>query len=286
MKNKIFKIIAISLAIAMLFGMVAQASAHGSEIHFTHNNGKVDITTDEATISVTGGGNVPFYQIKLADNDSSNYQVKFSGLEEFVDKNNDGEFQNSESVPQSKLSFPGQDWTFSGFETINDTSNVVEKIDFNFTSSGTPMIELRNHIDVSNGNEIKFDIAIDNYDWTSTNNSAKLVIKMQITSGNLTKGSNSNDLTFGDAYFKSVSSAQTGDGDIDVSTQIENSNTFFLIYSHFNSSFIHDPTFGAVAGSNTNTTSRGPGISLEFLPILGGLTIISIIYTKKRKAEI
>ena len=280
MNSKFFKVVGFSILLTFLLSMTTIGLAVGKP-DFVESNGKVDVTTDEATISVTGGGNVPFFHIQPKGNDSASYQVKFSGMQEFVDKNNDGVLSNSESVPQSKVSFPSQGWEFSGFSTTNDSSNNIAMIEFNFTSTGSPTIEVRNHIDIAKGNEIKFDLAISDYTWTSTNNSAKLAINFQIAGGNLTQGSSANDLSFGDASFSSVSTATTNDGDISVSTQIDSGNSFSLVYGHFNQSFVHDPSFSAIAGSSSGNTTV-TGASLELLPILSSLIVIGIVLARKR----
>ncbi len=286
MINKHFKIIAITMIMVFLLGpFVSGATAVGKPV-FTENNGKAEIKTDQATLSVTGGGNVPFFHIQL--NGSNNqYQVKFSSIQEFVDKNGNGMLDNGEAVPNSGVpALASLNWAFSGFKTVNDSSNNIQMINFNFTSAATnkdPGLSIDNHVDVSKGNQIKFDLAINHYTWTSTNNSAKLAVKFQISGGNLTQGSNNNDLSFGEAHFNSVSTASTPDGDINVTTQVDSGNSFYLIYNHFNNSFVHDPTFSAVAGSTTGTNTSG--VSLEVLPMLGGLAVIGIVYTKKRRTN-
>lgn len=283
MNSKTLKLLAAGILIAFSFGLVSEVSAVGKS-NFDKNSGKADIQTNQAEISVTGGGNVPYYHLQL-NNSKSSYEVKFSGIQEFVDNNGDELFQNSESVQGSSLNFPSSGWDFSNFSNTTDSSGNIAKIDFNFThtSNNGPNIQLRNHIDFSTGNQIKFDIVVDKYQWKSTNDSAKLVISMQITGGSLKNNTNNNDVTFGDAFLKSVSSAQTSGGDINVDTQVGSGNTLYLIYGHFNSGFVHDPTFGAVVGTSTNSSSVNTGVSLEWFPIISGLVVIGLVYTKKRK---
>ena len=289
MNTKYFKILAISMIVVFLLGPFVSGVAATSKPAFTQSNGKVDVQTDQATISVTGGGNIPFYNIKLNGTSKASYEVKFSSIQEFVDKNGNGLIDNGELVPNSGVSLASLNWDFSGFSTTNDSSNNIQKIDFNFTSAASsknPEIQLRNHIDVSQGNSIKFDLIMAGYTWTSTNTSAKLAVKFQIAGGNITQGSNKNDLSFGEAQFSSVSTASTPDGNINVNTQVDNGNSFYLIYDHFNGNFEHDPTFSAVAQSGTDTTSsKTSGVSLELLPILTGLALVGILYTKKRKVN-
>ena len=283
------------LLVTMLFGFSIGAMAVGKP-DFAHKSGKVSVTTNNAIISVTGGSNVPFYHIKPLSAESSSqsatdsenedqdgsYLVKFVSLVEFVDNNSDGKFNNNEQVPQSVMLFPGSGWSFSGFETVNDSQDNVEKINFNFTHTGTPSIDLINHINVAKGNEIKFDIGINDYTWKSSDSNAKLAIKMQIAGGDLSEGSNG--LEFGNGYFSSVSTASTADGDINVKLHVENTNTFYLVYDHFSGGFLHDPIFGATvsAESPNNSTTA----SLELLPVLGGFLVLSAYIANSRKRNI
>ena len=279
MNSKGIKLIATFLMIAFLFS-ISTIGLASSQPTFSQSNGKATITTDQATISVTGGGNVPFFHIQLNGTKTTTYEVKFSSIQEFVDVKGNGQFQNSEAVQGSGISLPSLNWNFGGFNTTNDTNGNIQTINFNFTTSGTPSLQLRNHIDVSKGNQIKFDLIVKNYAWKSTNSSAKLAVGFQISGGNLTKGSGANDLQFGEASFSSISTASTPDGNINVATQIASGNSFYLIYNHFNDSFEHDPTFSAV--SSSGTASQTKGVGLELLPILAGLAVIGIVYTKKR----
>lgn len=281
---KILQLLAITMMIAFLFGSVTGVSAVGKP-NFDKSNGKADVQTGQADISVTGGSNVPFYHIQL-NNSKTAYEVKFSSMQEFVDSNGDGLFQSNEAVKGSSFNFPSTNWAFSNFATKNDSNGNIDQVDFNFTSTSNNglSIQLRNHIDFSNGNQIKFDIAVSNYSWKSTNDTAKLVISMQITGGTLKNSTNSNDVTFGDAFLNSVSTASTSSGNINVKTQVANGNTLYLIYDHFNGGFVHDPTFGAVVGTNTSG-SNTTGVSLGWFPILSGLAVIGLIYTRKRSEK-
>ena len=282
MQSNVFKLVATLLLMIFLFGSISGAVAVGQP-KFSESNGKAEIKTDQATLSVTGGGNVPFFHIQL-NGSKTQYEVKFSSIQEFVDENGDGKFQQSEAVPNSGISLSSLNWAFSGFSNTTDANNNIQTLNFNFStgaSSKNPILWLDNHIDVSKGNQLKFDLAIKQYTWTSNNNSAKFAVKFQIAGGNLTQGSSSNDLSFGDAKFNSVSTAQTPDGNINVHTEIASGNSFYLIYDHFNGNFTHDPTFSVVAGSSSGSASTG--VSLGLLPILGGLAVIGIVYTKKRR---
>ena len=294
MQSKLQKIVALTVMIAFISGLASSVVAIGNP-GFTQANGVVDITTSQATISVTGGSNVPFYHIQLSNSNTS-YLVKFQDLEEFVDKNGDGLFQSSELVPLSTTTFPGLNWNFSGFNTVNDSTGNVQLVNFNFTHNTAPMIDLNNHINVTNGNQIKFDINLSQYSWVSTNSSAKLAIKMQVAGGNLTSGANSNNITFGSAYFNTVSTATSTSGNIDVTTQIVNTNTFYIIFNHFNANVTLDPLFGVLSTSSTGSvstsnsstnnsigqsaTSSAPGF--EALSILAGLAVVGIVINKKR----
>ena len=297
MQTKLFKLLGAIMLVAFLSGFVSGALAVGQP-SLNQSNGKADVTTDQATISVTGGSNVPFYHIQLK-NDNKSYEVKFEQSLEFVPTSSSGAFSPSEVVAQSTKSFPGAGWTFSGFNTTNDTNGNIANVNFNFThaastsvnpTSSLPSISLNNHIDMTNGNQIKFDILMSQYKWVSTNTSAKLAIKMQIAGGNLSSSS-SGKLSFGNAYFDSVSSASTPSGNVNVGLQVDTGSTFYIIVDHFDGNFTLDPLFGAVAtstgsssgSSSTNTAANtGSAPGFEILPVLAGLAIIGVVYTKKK----
>ena len=274
MQSKVFKLLAFSIIMIFIFGYVSGVAAAGKP-QKNFSNGQADITTDQATISVNGNGNIPFFHIKL-NNQNTTYEVKLVSIQEWV---------NNKAVPSSGISMPSLGWTFSNFNTVNDSNNNIQSINFNFTSKTNgngPSIQLDNHVNIANGNQIKFDLIIKNYVWISNNASAQLAVKFQIAGGNLTQGSgsNSNNLSFGDAQFNSVSTASTPDGNINVATQLDGKTTFYLIYNHFSESFEHDPTFTAVVTNSTGTATKGLG--LEFLPIISGLAVIGIVFAKKR----
>lgn len=289
MQTKFFKLIGALVLVAFLSGFVSGAMAAGQP-SVSQANGKATVTTDQATISVTGGGNVPFYHIQLK-NDNISYEVKFQNSLEFVDKNNDGMYQQNELVAQSDKQFPGIGWDFSGFSKTNDSNGNLANVDFNFTHTATananpvtayPTISLNNHINVTNGNQVKFDIVMNDYSWISSNASAKFAIKFQIAGGNLTSSS-SEGLTFGGAYFNTVSTASSPSGDVNVATQIDSGNSFYLIFDHFDGNFTLDPLFGATSsnsGSSTSSPSSAPGF--EAFSLLGGFAVIGLVYIKKR----
>ena len=298
MRKTVFQISAAFVILAFVSGFASGAAAVGGP-QLSQANGVASVKTDQATISVTGGDNVPFYHIQH-NGSNTNYLVKFSDMQEFVDKNNDGMFQPNEAVAQGTTQFPGLGWQFSNFVTTNDSNNNIQNIDFNFThaatssvTGSTPMIGLYNHINVTAGNQIKFDIAVGQYTWQSTNASAKLAIKIQVAGGNLSAGTG-NDLTFGNAYFNTVTSAQSNGADINVATQVSTGSSFYIIVDHFNGNFTLDPLFGVNSASSTGTSSAssssssGSGSStksagLELLPILGGFAVLGLVMTKKRK---
>lgn len=290
MQSKLFKMIAVTIMIAFLSGFASASVAVGNPTTLAPPmNGKVTVTTSQASISVTGGNNVPFYHIQLTNSNKS-YEIKFQNLQEFVDSNNDGQFQNSELVPLSSTSFPGLGWNFSGFNTVNDTNGNIQNVNFNFTHTATTSISLNNHIDVANGNQVKFDILLNNYLWQSSNTSAKLAIKIQVAGGNLTAGANANDLSFGSGFFNTVSTASSPNGNVGVTTQIVNTNTFYIIFDHFSSNITLDPLFGVLSTSgstsgptsNTSPSSTHSTPGFEVIALLGGLAVIGLITAKKR----
>lgn len=280
MNSKKVKLTAALLLVAFMFSLSTTTGIATSKNSFKEANGQADITTSQATISVNGNQNTPFFHIKL-NNSSTTYEVKFMNIQEFVDSNGDGVFQSNEAVQNSANNLPSLSWNFSGFKTTNDTNGNVTNVDFNFTSSSNnPSIQLDSHINLAQGNQIKFDLIISNYVWKSTNSSAKLAVKFQIAGGKLSK-SGTNSLQFGDAQFSSVSTASSPDGNINVATQLDTGSTFYLLFNHFNHSFNLDPTFSAVSGSGSSVSTK-TGVSLDLMSILAGLVVVGLVVSKKR----
>lgn len=320
MKNHRQKISMIWLTAMLVFGLTVSGITQ-STITYTYNSGKVEIETDSVIIKVTGGSNVPFYQLSVKGADSSEVQpeeqtteessgasfkigqseetdpekeqkdekgltkyiIKFSSLSEFIDNNNNSEFDSNEEVKKSAINFPSQDWIFSNFTADKDSNDEIEKIHFSFkTPTGvSPGIELRNHINIAKSNEIKFDIVITDYTWTSEDSDAQLAIKIQVLGGSLKEGSGGNDLEFDKAYVNFVNTADGENGPVDVSVSLGNSNTFYFIYDNFGSSLDHDPTFGAVPGASSGEGGSS-GLSLELFSIMGAFTVIGIIHRNRK----
>lgn len=286
MRTNLLKIGAAFVMIACLSGF-ASGSVAANGPSFSQANGIATISSSTAKFTVTGGNNVPDFHIQHSGS-NTNYLVKFMNMQEFVDKNNDGLFQQSELVARSQTTFPGQGWNFSGFHQTNDTNGNLSMLNFNFTHTGTPSIALQNYINIAAGNQLKFDIAVNQYSWTSTSTSAKLAIEMQIAGGNLSKGTG-NNLNFGNAYLNTVNTATSNGATIGVSTQISNGNTFYIIIDHFNANFTLDPLFGVNSVSSTSTPSNSstPSASstpgFEVIPFVAGFAVIGIVLIHKRK---
>lgn len=290
MRTNLLKIGAAFLMIACLSGFASGAVAANGP-NFSQANGIATISTGTAKFTVTGGNNVPDFHIQQ-NGSNSNYLVKFVNMQEFVDKNNDGLFQQSEAVPLGQTIFPGQGWNFSGFQTTNDSNGNLSMLNFNFTHSGTPSIDLQNYVNITAGNQIKFNIALSQYTWKSTNSTAKLAIEMQVAGGNLSAGSG-NDLTFGNAFFNTVNTAVSNGATIGVSTQISTGNSFYIIIDHFNGNFTLDPLFGVTSVSSstptssaTSSSSSNPSSSVtpgfEVIPFLAGFAVVGVVLIKRR----
>lgn len=274
MNSKGKKIIATILIIAFLTS-ASMSGLAASTPNYNQKNGVANVNTGKANISVTGGLQVPFFHIQL-NNSKTSYLVKFSSIQRFVDLNKDGKVQPNEISPASSTPLPGLNWMFSGFQLSNNNNT----INFNFTTKTTKntTIELNVHVDTTQGNSLKFDLIVQNYDWQSDNPSARLAIKFQIAGGNLTQSkSNSNDLHFGNAQFNTVSTASSPEGNINIATQIDSGSSFYLLINHFNNSFELDPTFSVSPSSST------PGF--EVFALISGFTVIGVIVSLRRRKE-
>ena len=300
MQKKFLQIGAFLIIIAFVSGFATNVSAVGNPQPL-EANGIVSVQTNLGNISVTGGDNVPFFHIKLNGTPNNAYQVNFLSMQEFVDKNNDGLFQTNEIVPNSNSPFPGIGWAFSGFNLVNDSNNNLQMVNFNFSHDVAPMLAISNHVNVTAGNQIKFDLALNQYTWKSNNNSAKLAISLKVAGGVLSKDNSKNDLTFGNAFFNTVDTADSNGNTISVTTQIGTGSTFYLIFDHFDGNFTLDPLFGVNSVSSTSTnsatsTSSGSSSSsstvgssssktaaLDIFPVLGSIAVLGLVIKQKRK---
>ncbi len=136
---------------------------------------KVSIESDTLMVMINAGGEVPIYQFWSIDDNDTKYHVRFQKIQEFSDDNNNGLYENNETVGQRTLSLQSVGWILS--DAIVDD----DQITFNFTSetiqqaqfSGFQM-KIVNHIDLENATSLKFDIYMSGWPFVSTDNMLSL----------------------------------------------------------------------------------------------------------------
>lgn len=264
---------------------------------------------DELSIKVPTTS-VPFYFFWRTGEDTDTYRVAFDTLFEIVDDNNNNNYEPGTEYLVSNSVFPLSllDWEMSSI--VNTTEDTGKVIHFNLTGYpgnspqvGDVKIQFNNHIYV-NGNEsnVKFDIIVNNYEWTSASDDTMLVMGYKITTTNDqyqgTPEFNQSKAVFGDAYMESVQTAFSNNGSdthqvranmsIGIGSKIDsqdNAARIYIAYSHFDGNLTHDPTVGLFSvdsdGTDTSSDEDQTSIPYLFIPGLLGLVAIPIIIRKK-----
>lgn len=229
--------------------------------------GLITLDTGSLVVEIKGGVEIPQFFFWESGNDTDVYKLQLDQVFEVLDNNSNGIYDLHEdqrlgdtTVPLATLS-----WEFSDFLTVNDTDNNISELHFNITSvspaaalAGAPpenemYIQFRIHMDVTKATELKFDVVIDNYNFTDPD--ALLVVAFKLmTPNNETIQQDGYELQFGEAFFQSASSANDTNGEMQVglTNDIEDeSRKIYLAYEHFDGLMVHDPVIGLSSVDDT-----------------------------------
>jgi hypothetical protein len=248
---------------------------------------------DDITIKVPTD-QVPFYFFYATDNENETYRLQFDLMFEVKDLNSNGIFdpENETIVPNSILALASMNWELS---EIEETSNGVS---FNLT--GTPLtgdlvVQFRNHIQTVNGEtSLKFDVVINNYEWTNDSEDVLLVLayKLQTTDEpddlSVSDHEDEESVTFGKGYFNSSTQADSSTGD-DVKASLstgkgspengdDNDHRIYISYTHFDGDLVHDPTIGLLSASADSDDQDGTSTPDDEDGTFGGLNFVSLFW--------
>ena len=303
-------------ALALMGMCIPLAAAQASGIQYQYSTGIATLETDQIQVKITGLGEVPHFQYWSPEVDTVDYHVMFVKLFEANDTDSDGVFTNgTDTMVGPPFALPTADWAFSGFYAEEVDGNVTA-VHFNLTASdefdprpgGTGgayghlpdmdpfnvTIQLRVHIYVESSYELKFDVILSGWQWTSDDS----ILVMQFTVTQSAHGQNqgtsdpagfyqeSTKFKFGNGYMQYNDTALAAQNEIQVKashragTGLEAGESIYLSFENFgNDTLVYDPTLGVEVSStlppDTNT-----------LVIVGGVMaaiIIVAVLIKVRK---
>jgi hypothetical protein len=236
--------------------MVGNAYGQGASNNMSHDTGKIQI-------NITGGQNVPKFSINPSNDTGNKYNIFFSQVFEVIDTNENGRYDpgNDTMVPASMNALAAFSWQFSEIDESQDGA-----VQFNITSTGGTgpfgsfSIQFRIYIS-DDASEFKFDVVMSDYDFRSDSEDVLLVLAFMITGANEdddldTENEGEDTVKFGDAYFETETTAESGNSTINVGIshgEGEGNPFVYLAYERFDGSFDHDPTVGV------QSSAIGPG---------------------------
>ncbi|OLS23129.1 MAG: hypothetical protein HeimC2_27470 [Candidatus Heimdallarchaeota archaeon LC_2] len=244
------------------------------------------VQTDGLVVEIKGGFNVPFYFFWSTDSPDVKYKIQMDSIFEANDSNINGVYDlaSDKKVPGSGITLASLTWEFSDLTTETNSLGEVTAIDFslNTAESMNPtiddtFIQFDNHIDRDSGSQLKFDVIIDNYEFSSPQSMLVLAFKIQ------SQGEASQDgqtVSFGDGFFHSENTASDDNGEISVglSQANEDGGKLYLAYEQFTGKMIHDPTIGVGSspdGGVVEDTDQNLGDDFDVLPKLSKGSLIT-----------
>ncbi len=260
----------------LLLGSIIPSSGQG--IGIVTQTGLTTLETDSLVVEIRGDTNVPQFFFWQPGNDTDTYKLQLDSVFEILDNDSDGAYTLGEDklVPNSIISLTSFTWDFSEFDLVNSTDGNLEQINFNITSVPTDgpgsspndvndndlLIQFRVHMDIANETQLKFDIVMNNYNFTDDD--ALLVVAFKLlTTDNKEIKQDGYRLEFGEAFFHSESSANDSNGERHVGIsqgeeQLGESPKIYLAYEHFEGLMVHDPTIGFTSTivDDDNTTDQ------------------------------
>ncbi|TXT61388.1 MAG: conserved exported protein of unknown function [Promethearchaeota archaeon] len=186
--NKILPKIFIFGIISLLL-VSSVAVAQQNKYQYKKQAGKVEVTTPNLAVKITGAGNVPHFHFWNPNDTQKDYHVMFVRIFEFNDTDNDGTYTiDGDKLLGTPLALPSENWDVSEIN-VEKEGDEVQAIHFNFTNNasqqgvGKPQsevfIQLRMHVYAASSNEIKFDVIISDWNWES--DSSYLALQYTIT---------------------------------------------------------------------------------------------------------
>lgn len=301
-----------ALALTALLASLPFAAAQSTGIQYQHANGVVTLTSDDIGVKVSAFNNVPHFQFwdESDDTPGADYHVTFSKLFEANDTNNNGAYDAGvDHRYGDPYTLPTDDWEFSGFAT-DEEDGIVTGVHFNFTNEDTfvpptPVvladiptsmdleIQIRVHINLTNSNEMKFDIRLEGWEWAYAD--SILVFQFSVAESehgfqegtgepaDFEQDTSGYRFEFGDAYMECAEFA-FADNSTTEPHQVQMRATHgeaeqgsvgkavYLAFEYFgNETLDYDPTIGVLSAD-------GPApLSTEHLLLIGGGSVAVLV---------
>ncbi|MFX1474937.1 MAG: hypothetical protein ACFFCO_05605 [Promethearchaeota archaeon] len=269
--NRVAAVAPYCLALLLLASVSVTAATNGTGFTWQYDapHQQVTLTTEDMTVRVTTGGEVPHFLFWATNTTGTpapvTYHVQFHQLIEFNDTNDDGTYTpGTDIVARPILSLAAIRWNFSGFITDqeDDTTTAVH---FNFTLEEVQgpgyddlFVQLRVHMNASSPDELKFDIVISGWPWAYPDTSLALRwdLMVQLPGQHTYQHAHqthyeNRTCSFDGAYFSYRNTANAGNTEVPVNSSIDEQTDrtrFYIVYPHFSDETLeHDPTIGLVA---------------------------------------
>jgi hypothetical protein len=263
-------------------------------------NGPVIVSTDELTVRVNPGPVPHFWYWSTDGSQDEAYHVKFQHLIEYNDANGDEMFTSTETVQGgTSFSLSSGNWEFSGLTTEDgdslESGDTADSVKFSFTlvgpirgkqngkngqqgnlsttkiASENLVVVLTCHISADEGNKMKIDVYIENWNFASEDN--RLAVRTDFTTdnGSHTIEEGNDGYQIGDAFFAYEDSA-TADGEsVTVTANAEETERttglkVWFNYPSFTDTLDHDPTIGI--GDLSSETGGLGGFCLGTIAII------------------
>lgn len=266
---------ALTLLLVTSVSITAASNGTGFMWQYDAPHQQVTLATDEMTVRVTTGGEVPHF-LFWATNTTSvpapvTYHVQFHQIIEFNDTDADAAYTpGMDIVVHPILSLAAIRWDFSNFVTDQE-DDTVSMVHFNFTLDETQgqgyddlFVQLRFHMNASIPNELKFDIVISGWPWTHPDTFLALRWDLMIQSPGQHSFQHAHQThyenrtySFDGAYYSYRNTANAGSSTVPVNCSIEEQTDrtrFYIVYPNFgDDTLVHDPTIGLSSPIPTNS---------------------------------
>jgi hypothetical protein len=287
-------------------------------------SGPAIVSTDELTVRVNPGPVPHFWYWSTDGSQDEAYHVKFQHLIEYSDSNDDGLFTSNETASGgASFSLSSGDWEFSGFTTEGgdpiESGETADTVKFSYTlvgpirgkqngqngQQGSPsamkiasenlVVVLTCHISADDGNKMKIDVYIENWNFASEDN--RLAVRTDFTTdnGSHTIEADDNGYQIGDAFFAYEDSATADGQSVTVTANAEEFQPtkglkVWFNYPSFTDTLDHDPTIGIgdllkeiglIGDTGTELLSNSMvSVYATFVVIV---VIVAVIFIGKRK---
>ena len=300
-------ITALVFGVIMLSGLslAGITAAQGLAYQYDPGARQVTLVTPSIDVRVSTLGNVPHFMFWDPNfvNPSTRltYHVQFYQLIEFNDTNDDGNYTNgTDQVVAPILGLGRVAWDFSGFVTEEEDSTTTA-VHFNFTLNEVQgpgiqypdlHMELRCHINVTNDNELKFDVVISGWPWTNSESHLALRWDLFVQSPGTHTYRHAYEhryenriFAFDGAFFSYRQSANVRNNTVAVTSNYEShpdKTMFYLVYPNFGDDvLVHDPVIG-LDGSVLPPDALLPTLIVIGAGALACVIIAATVWTRKR----